>query len=295
MNRYPRISIAAVICLPAFLLAGCATPPAKVAVGGEARLSVPLLEPVMTNATGDPELAFCVDAGSGENARATLDRFRRHAPFRRIAPVNTGAPCEIHLKLVWDFMTGAGSVVATSVDDGRELLRAEAEGVWGPTFGVERLGPIVYNAFVPGSPLYRQLSKAREAAAEDWQETVRRYRAAAVKPALPEAARRFKVQAEAAVAQQAFAEAAGHYRSGLRLAPWWPEGRFNRALLLGETGGYREAIDEMQKYLALVPDAPDARAAQDKIYEWERLAGKTGAETAADSSPMAPAQGGLSK
>jgi hypothetical protein len=29
----------------------------------------------------------------------------------------------------------------------------------------------------------------------------------------------------------------------------------------------------MKRYLALVPDAPDARAAQDKIYDWERKAG----------------------
>jgi hypothetical protein len=28
----------------------------------------------------------------------------------------------------------------------------------------------------------------------------------------------------------------------------------------------------MKKYLMLVPDAADARAAQDRIYEWEGLA-----------------------
>jgi len=27
----------------------------------------------------------------------------------------------------------------------------------------------------------------------------------------------------------------------------------------------------MKKYLILYPDAPDARAAQDKIYEWELM------------------------
>jgi hypothetical protein len=31
---------------------------------------------------------------------------------------------------------------------------------------------------------------------------------------------------------------------------------------------------EMKYYLQLVPDAPNARAAQDKIYDWERLDAK---------------------
>jgi len=32
---------------------------------------------------------------------------------------------------------------------------------------------------------------------------------------------------------------------------------------------YDEAIDHMKKYLTLVPNAPNTRAAQDKIYAWE--------------------------
>jgi hypothetical protein len=33
---------------------------------------------------------------------------------------------------------------------------------------------------------------------------------------------------------------------------------------------YPGAIIEMKRYLTLVPDAPNARALQDKIYDWER-------------------------
>ena len=37
-------------------------------------------------------------------------------------------------------------------------------------------------------------------------------------------------------------------------------GHYNRALILGELGNYDEAAFEMKKYLALEPEAPDARA-----------------------------------
>ena len=44
---------------------------------------------------------------------------------------------------------------------------------------------------------------------------------------------------------------------------------FNLALLSAHTGNYLYAIINMKKNLLLVPEAKDARAAQDKIYEWE--------------------------
>ncbi len=95
------------------------------------------------------------------------------------------------------------------------------------------------------------------------------YRMADPKPALPEEARRFKVIAESAVRDKRFSDAANAYEDGLKLVPGWPEGQFNAALMLGELRYYDEAIDRMKKYLALVPNAPNARAAQDKIYAWE--------------------------
>jgi hypothetical protein len=106
-----------------------------------------------------------------------------------------------------------------------------------------------------------------------FQEAARNYRASAPKPSLPEAARRFRVQAEGAVNDKDFYAAADFYQQALGVAPWWPEGHFNRALTLAETGDFGTAILEMMRYLALVPDAPDARAAQDKIYDWERKVG----------------------
>lgn len=101
-----------------------------------------------------------------------------------------------------------------------------------------------------------------------------RYHALEVKPTLPEEARKYNVQAVASVKDKQFTEAAEHYSSALKVAPWWPDGHFNRALILGELNRFAEAVREMKRYLTLVPDAPNARAAQDKIYEWERLEAK---------------------
>lgn len=98
------------------------------------------------------------------------------------------------------------------------------------------------------------------------------YRAANPKPQLPEEARKFKVQAEFAVQNKEFEKAAELYGRALEIAPWWPAGHFDRALILGETEKYYDAMREMKRYLLLMPNAPDARAAQDKIYQWESVA-----------------------
>lgn len=90
--------------------------------------------------------------------------------------------------------------------------------------------------------------------------------------ALPEEANKYKVQAEDAVRDKQFDDAADLYAEALKIAPWWTVGHFNRALVLGETGDYEMAIREMKHYQQLVPEAPNARAAQDKIYTWERKA-----------------------
>lgn len=105
-----------------------------------------------------------------------------------------------------------------------------------------------------------------------FQTIVNNYRSATEKLVFPEEARRFKVQAEAAVNEKRFDDAQDGYREALEIAPWWPEGHFNRALVLAELNEFPTAEVEMQRYLALVPDAPDARAAQDKIYIWEAKA-----------------------
>jgi ankyrin repeat protein len=98
-----------------------------------------------------------------------------------------------------------------------------------------------------------------------------KYRESAVKPVFPEEARKYKAQAEFAFQQKRFEDAAEFYEEALKSAPWWPDGHFNRALILGELSRYEEAVREMKRYLLLAPDAPDARDAQDRIYQWESV------------------------
>jgi tetratricopeptide (TPR) repeat protein len=128
-------------------------------------------------------------------------------------------------------------------------------------------------------PLKRKIMKIKQIEAEKvtdarFQEALRANQAAPVRFVMPEAARRFMVQAEDAVREKKFDDAADLYKQALDVAPLWPEGHFNRALVLGETGSYASAVSEMKRYLLLVPNASNARAAQDKIYVWERKTGE---------------------
>jgi hypothetical protein len=98
------------------------------------------------------------------------------------------------------------------------------------------------------------------------------YRAAAVKPQVTEEQRRYIVQANALGQQKDYTGALEIYGKALAVDPVaYPEAYFNMALLSVEKGRYRSAISLMKKYLLLAPGAKDARAAQDKIYEWEIL------------------------
>lgn len=90
-----------------------------------------------------------------------------------------------------------------------------------------------------------------------------------VKPATPELARKYSIQAEAYFAEKDYVHAIKAYEKAIGIAPWSPRERFNLALLLGEQQQYQGAIYNMQAYLKLLPGADDARAAQDKIYVWQ--------------------------
>lgn len=93
--------------------------------------------------------------------------------------------------------------------------------------------------------------------------------AASAAPTDLESLRRAQVQAETALRAQKLTEAARIYRDALARGAQWPAGHFNLALIYGELELYPEAIAEMKRYLYLSPQAADARAAKDKVYEWE--------------------------
>lgn len=99
-----------------------------------------------------------------------------------------------------------------------------------------------------------------------------RWRAAVRKPSLSESAEKHRVLAENAFREKDTYAAIEHYEAALETDPTWPNGNFNLALLLAETGDYALAARHMKRYLLLVPESKDAKVANDKIIVWEEKA-----------------------
>jgi tetratricopeptide (TPR) repeat protein len=103
------------------------------------------------------------------------------------------------------------------------------------------------------------------------------WRQLTVKPAMPTEAHEHQVLAEYAYKNKDLPKAIIEYEEALTIFPYWPDGQSNLANLAAEVGtrpGYRIAVDHMQMYLDLVPDAPDAQAAQDSIIIWKSKLGE---------------------
>jgi hypothetical protein len=98
------------------------------------------------------------------------------------------------------------------------------------------------------------------------------WRALATRPPIPDEVRVQRMMAEDAFKANKPDEALRYYEAGVLLYPTWPEGNFNAALIAGDLGYYDAAIEHMQAYLELVPDAADAQAARDKILIWQTKA-----------------------
>jgi tetratricopeptide (TPR) repeat protein len=111
---------------------------------------------------------------------------------------------------------------------------------------------------------------------EAYEKSMKQYRKNPGKQNMGEDARKYLVQAEGAFNDRDFGSAVDYYYKALTKAPWYAMGHYNLAIILGEQqGDYSGAMDEMKEYLRLSPGAADARAAQDKIYDWERKAEKS--------------------
>ncbi len=101
------------------------------------------------------------------------------------------------------------------------------------------------------------------------------YRSQQVKPQISEEQRKWIVQANAQSQEKQYLNAIDLYEKAIALDPVsYPAAYFNLALLSAQENAPRSAIYYMKHYLLLAPDAPDARSAQDKIYEWELMVQK---------------------
>lgn len=115
----------------------------------------------------------------------------------------------------------------------------------------------------------RESDELDAAELESFRARARSWREMQAKPDVPEEVRRRNVIAENAIKEKDFAKASEQYEAALKEYPTWPQGQFNLAYISGETKAYRTAMLHMKCYLELLPDAPDAQAARDKMIIWQ--------------------------
>jgi TPR repeat protein len=134
----------------------------------------------------------------------------------------------------------------------------------GEPYAMLRLGDFnLLGTGIPANP--DQAEQLYRRAGALWRQS-----AADQKLEVSERARRLFVQARAAVRDKDFSEATQLLTQAKTMAPWAPMLWYNEALVAGETGLFASAVAHMQVFLGMAPDAPQARGAQDLIYEWER-------------------------
>jgi tetratricopeptide (TPR) repeat protein len=110
---------------------------------------------------------------------------------------------------------------------------------------------------------------------ERFKQTAGNYQTLTEKPTISEEQRKCILQANALNDNKDYQSAIQYYDKAFAVNPIsYPAGYYNLALIASLAGNYNYAILNMKKYLLLLPDAPDAREAQDKIYGWEALTTK---------------------
>lgn len=91
-----------------------------------------------------------------------------------------------------------------------------------------------------------------------------------VKPVMSEEQRKYVVQANYYTNHKKYPQAINLYRRVIKLNPtYYPTAYNNLALLYAQVNHFTLAIFYMRHFLLLEPNGKEARAAQDKIYEWE--------------------------
>jgi tetratricopeptide (TPR) repeat protein len=108
----------------------------------------------------------------------------------------------------------------------------------------------------------------------DFHRKAAAWRALPTKPPVAEGARLYRLAAEDAIKNQRPLEALNAYELGVELDPTWAPGWFNAAIVASQLGDYAEAAEHMQNYLELMPDAPDAQSARDRVDLWRFKAGQ---------------------
>lgn len=122
---------------------------------------------------------------------------------------------------------------------------------------------LYYMQYMYGIKYFNEQVEAFRPVAEEYLKT-------SDKPEMTEEQHRYFVQGNALAQTRQAKKAIQLYNKAIAINPvTYPEGYYNLALIASLVNYYPFAVCCMKKYLMLVPDAEDARDAQDKIYGWE--------------------------
>ena len=158
------------------------------------------------------------------------------------------------------------------------LVRMNGVGGWGTYFHNRSTAIAFANALYAYKNTAPEAYAAAESAEAAFLEAAKKYRDMPVRPPLPEDVQRLRVLAEDAFQNKDFKKAAKYYEQALEIEPLWPDGQYNAAFLYGEIKDYEMAVNHMKRYLAIVPEAKDAKEARETMYLWEGKAKEAGKE-----------------
>jgi tetratricopeptide (TPR) repeat protein len=117
---------------------------------------------------------------------------------------------------------------------------------------------------------YPLINKRRDSLINKFKPLAAQYVSLKMKPPVSEEQRKFIVQANLLNQKKEYFDAIRLYNKAIELdLTAYPVAYSNLALLYAQVNFFDYAILCMKKYLLLEPEAADARACQDKIYEWE--------------------------
>lgn len=141
---------------------------------------------------------------------------------------------------------------------------------WDDHDEAERFVTAVNRLIWEDSPqLIAQKELQRQAKERALERQVAAWRAAGSKVNPSEDALRHFVMAREAYKEKDIQHQAEELAAALEIYPTWPDRQSDLAVTLGELGRYSEAIEHMQMYLELAPDAPDAQRAKQQIWIWQ--------------------------
>lgn len=93
------------------------------------------------------------------------------------------------------------------------------------------------------------------------------------RPEVGEDVRRLLVRAQILAEEKDYSGAIEAYWKAIDLVPWYAQLHYDRAILIAQPSAsanqFDVAIEEMNRFLTLAPEAKEARAAKDLIYQWE--------------------------